>query len=354
MTNKRITGIYGYFDTLKYKIIYIGKDSNIEKKVRHKQHYSPSLYNAQKINQVLQNDKIGRYSYVEFDKGYYNDDTLNEKEIYWISYFDPLFNFTKGGDGISGYEFTDEHRKKISESMRGKCTGEKNHNWKPEARVVKRAFTSYGKQLYVLYYKGKEIKSSIYKDKLDELEKKLNDGVITVKEIKEKKHSNWKPEARVIKWGFDKVGRQKYTLKYEGKTIKSSINKEKLLEEANKLNEGIITVEEIEETKHKKDEARVMKNGINKNGKQIYVLRYEGKNIKSSINKEKLQKIADEINIRGGINIFEKNMRKILCPYCDNDIFIKILSTGEYVCEYCGHIYDSEHFKPGCKSQYYD
>lgn len=133
MNNKRIKGIYGYFDTLKYEIIYIGKDSHIEKKKRHREHYQPSLKNVQKINQVLQNDKVGRYSYVEFEKGYYDNNILNEKEIYWISYFEPKHNYTEGGDGLSGedHPFYGKHRpkeicKKISDSMRGIHIGEKN------------------------------------------------------------------------------------------------------------------------------------------------------------------------------------------------------------------------------------
>lgn len=38
---------------------------------------------------------------------------------------------------------------------------------------------------------------------------------------------------------------------------------------------------------------------IYKNGKRNYALKYEGKIIKKSINKDKLQKIADKLN-KGG------------------------------------------------------
>lgn len=45
-----------------------------------------------------------------------------------------------------------------------------------------------------------------------------------------------------------------------------------------------------------KDYARVVKNGIKPNGKQEYGLNFQGKTIKYSIDKEKLLKIAEEIN----------------------------------------------------------
>ena len=47
-----------------------------------------------------------------------------------------------------------------------------------------------------------------------------------------------------------------------------------------------------------KDYARVVKKGLTHNGKQKYVLKYNGKNIKYSIDKEKLKKLADKINKR--------------------------------------------------------
>lgn len=256
MTNKRTKGIYGYFDTLKCRIIYIGKDSNIEKKKRHKAHYQPSRYDDQPINRVLQNDKVGRYIYVEFDKGNYDDDVLNEKEIYWISYFEPKQNHTEGGDGSSGYKHTEEAkqkisdihknkivtketRRKISEALEGRTLTEEHckkiseTNTKGYARVVKDGFRSNGKQNYALIDKdGKVIKWSIFKDKLDKLADKLNEGLITVEEIKLKKK-----EARVIKGGINR-GKQRYILMYGGKVIKRSINKDKLLKEMEKLNKN--------------------------------------------------------------------------------------------------------------------
>ena len=55
-------GIYCYIDLKDGSIVYIGKDSHIEKNLRHKQHHFHSLYNAQPLNSILQNNP-GRYSY---------------------------------------------------------------------------------------------------------------------------------------------------------------------------------------------------------------------------------------------------------------------------------------------------
>lgn len=45
-----------------------------------------------------------------------------------------------------------------------------------------------------------------------------------------------------------------------------------------------------------KDYARIIKGGFNKDGKRQYKLKYRGKVIQTSIFKNKLQKIVDEIN----------------------------------------------------------
>ena len=138
MTN----GIYGYMDTLKNEIVYIGKDSYIDKDRRHKEHLNPSKYNKQPINRVLQNNKE-RYQYARIIEGDFDEQLLNGLEIQYIEALNPIFNFTKGGDGCSGRivsdetrkklseankgkKFSVEHRRKLSEACKGKYVGEKN------------------------------------------------------------------------------------------------------------------------------------------------------------------------------------------------------------------------------------
>jgi hypothetical protein len=45
-------------------------------------------------------------------------DDWAEREIYHISLYENLTNLTKGGEGLNGYVFTEEHKKNISENHR--------------------------------------------------------------------------------------------------------------------------------------------------------------------------------------------------------------------------------------------
>ena len=111
-------GIYCYIDKKDNQIVYVGKDSNIDKKKRHRQHLAPSNYNAQQINRILQNNP-DRYIYrVLWEIDDCTDNHLNQMEIFYIKKYDPQFNFTEGGDGISGFKHSEEARKKMSENHR--------------------------------------------------------------------------------------------------------------------------------------------------------------------------------------------------------------------------------------------
>lgn len=122
-------GIYGYWDTKKECVVYIGKDSNISINRRHKDHHNPSKYDVQRINRILQNNK-GRYTYFILCDGYFTEEELNQLEEEAIAIFNTYygygFNFTKGGDGVSiceedHYLYGKHHkkstRKKTSKSL---------------------------------------------------------------------------------------------------------------------------------------------------------------------------------------------------------------------------------------------
>ena len=117
-------GIYCYIDKENDKIVYVGKDSNIDKNKRHRQHLAPSLYNAQPINRILQNNP-DRYTYQrlwEIDDCTNNH--LNQMEIFYIKKYDSQFNFTEGGDGVADFRHSEESRKKMSEAKKGKALSE--------------------------------------------------------------------------------------------------------------------------------------------------------------------------------------------------------------------------------------
>ena len=109
-------GIYCYIDDENDKIVYVGKDSYIDKNQRHGHHLAPSAYNAQPINRILQNNP-DRYKYqVLWEIDDCTDNHLNQMEIFYIKKYDPQFNFTEGGDGISGFTHSEETRQKMSEN----------------------------------------------------------------------------------------------------------------------------------------------------------------------------------------------------------------------------------------------
>ena len=113
-------GIYCYIDKKDNQIVYVGKDSNIDKNKRHRDHFFPSTYDAQPVNRILQNNP-DRYIYqVLWKIDDCTDDHLNQMEIYYIKKYNPQFNFTEGGDGVSGFRHSEETREKISKAKKGK------------------------------------------------------------------------------------------------------------------------------------------------------------------------------------------------------------------------------------------
>ncbi len=122
------SGIYAYWDNIKNYYVYVGKDNNIDKKSRHYKHIAPYAYDKQKINMVLQNNSE-RYEYRVIMEGDYDDWQLNQMEKLCIKSFKTfkedypersVFNFTKGGDGQSGFKHSKKTRKKMSEAHSGK------------------------------------------------------------------------------------------------------------------------------------------------------------------------------------------------------------------------------------------
>ena len=113
-------GIYKYTDLKNGEVVYVGKDSHIDKNQRHYAHVAPSGYNDQQIHRVIQNNP-NRYEYsVLYSSDYVSDDDLIMLEMSFIERYDPKFNFTKGGEGLCGYKFTEETKQKIREANKGK------------------------------------------------------------------------------------------------------------------------------------------------------------------------------------------------------------------------------------------
>ena len=112
-------GIYKYTDLKTGEIVYVGKDSNIDKNMRHLQHLAPSKYGEQQINRILQNNP-SRYEYgVIWSTEDCTDLKLNKMEILFGKIYNPKFNFAEfGKGGCKGH--TEETKLKLSELFKGK------------------------------------------------------------------------------------------------------------------------------------------------------------------------------------------------------------------------------------------
>lgn len=181
-------GIYGYYDTLNDKIVYIGKTDNIHK--RHKQHLQKSNYEKQQINRIIQNNPK-RYELMVLKKC--NEDVLTHWEKTLIGLFDPKFNYTPGGEGTKlfgddnpkgmlGKKHSDATRKEISKKLMGEnnpmfgVKGKDHPLWKNYAYIKKYGKNEKGIQKYAVRYKGETITSSTNKEALKFLVDSLNNN----------------------------------------------------------------------------------------------------------------------------------------------------------------------------------
>lgn len=114
-------GIYCYLDKKTNNIIYIGKDSYINKQIRNKEHFMRGKRKDQHINKVLQNNP-NRYQYKVLEEGNISQKILNALEMSFIQRYNPRFNFTKGGDGSLGYKHTINTKKAVSLSVSKKSS----------------------------------------------------------------------------------------------------------------------------------------------------------------------------------------------------------------------------------------
>lgn len=203
-------GIYGYWDVIKQKVVYIGQSRDIEGRL--KSHMQNSLYNKQKINQILQNNPK-RYESFILTVGDFTDNELNELEHEAVEIFktncykypeNEGFNFKDGGNVK---ELPDEIKKKISESHKGKNLSEETKKKISEAHKDKILSEEHKQNI-------SKVRTGI---KLSEKHKK------NMSEVRLKKY------ARIIKSGHDNKGKQQYAIRFNGKNIKYSLYPDKLL-----------------------------------------------------------------------------------------------------------------------------
>lgn len=110
----------------KNNLIYIGQttrdlETRMQEHLRKKQTYFDKCYCKKNISDFVV-EQIDSAESIE---------ELNQKEIYYIDKYNSIVpnghNACIGGDNTIGFHHSDESRNKMSNSKKGKYTGEKNH-----------------------------------------------------------------------------------------------------------------------------------------------------------------------------------------------------------------------------------
>ena len=228
-----MNGIYQYRDLKTDEIVYIGKDSQIDKDKRHKEHLMPSKYNVQPFNRILQNN-TDRYQYEIIYCGNYSKELLNTLEINSIAEINPKFNFTKGGEGLMGFKHSEESKLKMSKTRTGKSLSKKHRKKISEANSGKNHHF-YGKKhsketrrKIGEANKGKTVSLKSRK-KISENNSRYWKGKHLSNETKAKlSESHKKTYAHITKSGKYN-GKQLYSIVFNCKRIKTSIYPEKMI-----------------------------------------------------------------------------------------------------------------------------
>lgn len=192
---------------------------------------------------------------------------IGEHEKYWINFYNTFedknhYNLTEGGEGVSGWRHSEDFKKEQSKRMSGENNpmhgmcgekspnygvprskevrdkisesqkGDKSVHWKGYARIHGIGLNKDGKQNYALYFNGKRLKRSIYKDKLIKyfIENYPLEIIQIPKYINNKLPKPSVDYATIQKAGFNKQKKQIYAIKFKGHKIKSSIDKNKLIQ----------------------------------------------------------------------------------------------------------------------------
>lgn len=124
MNKNPICGIY-YIKNLINNKYYVGQSVDIEYRWRRERMFLSS--NKPAWNRHLQNAwKLygeNNFEFVVIEEC--DPDKLNEREIYWIEFYDAFYNGynqSMGGGGFRGAKLTNEHRQKIADGMKRSLT----------------------------------------------------------------------------------------------------------------------------------------------------------------------------------------------------------------------------------------
>lgn len=193
--------------------MYIGQSINIER--RFDEHIRGINIETQYIDSAIRKHGKNSFNYDIIEKLPNNKKILNERERYWIDYYNTFsdkkhYNLLIGGNGLGSGKF--------------------HPCFKGYYRVRTKGNNSINNKNYALVNSfGKEIKYSVDKKFLENLANKLNNGEIKEKDLFLKKY-------KVVKHGFYKDTQRYALISPEGEIIEHSIYKQKLINKMYKLN----------------------------------------------------------------------------------------------------------------------
>ena len=250
-------GIYCYIDKTNNEVVYVGKDSNIDKNKRRNAHKQPKRYNDQQINRIIQNNPL-RYQYKKLWEQYCSE-TPWKNEAKWKDNPGTSKKMLRWVFGHFGRRFSVSFA-----SISALYKGKNNPNYKNFARVIKGGIVN-DKQRYLLMNQTIKVGMSFDKDLLETLAYRLNQKEISTDEAKNiiqthyikrgAQHPQYKDYARIVKSG------DKYNIMYESKCLCSSVDKSLLEDLANKINVEQISIDDVKfEMQKKRDDARVSRN----------------------------------------------------------------------------------------------
>jgi group I intron endonuclease len=205
------------------KKIYIGYNSSTKdtRWNEHKRDYLKEKFKTKNLYKAMIKYGIENFSYEKIEEGIEDLDTLKNREIFWISYYDSNnpclgYNMTKGGDGGCGNitflkrassEELEIYGKKISSSKKKFFTKEKKEEWSKRSKdlnlsqyMIKHARSSLKKWWESLSEKEKfEIQSKKSTGWWDKLSKERQEELSRKRSISSKKYFENMPEDEKIK-----------------------------------------------------------------------------------------------------------------------------------------------------------
>lgn len=216
-------GIYKITNIRNNKI-YIGQSKHIEKRLADHKTYLRGNYH---YNNYLQN------SYNKYGEKNFKFEILKICKLRYLDRFEKLYikiydstnsdngyNLENGGNE---YKIISEQTKQKQSKNHADFKGNNSSLWKEYPTIIKNGFYK-GQQVFSINYHSKCIKSSI---NLSYIKKYLQINYLNI--LTDSDLLEITPEVpRIVKDGKNKKGEQKYSIKYNGKIIKTSIFKNKL------------------------------------------------------------------------------------------------------------------------------